>query len=170
MRRLPSTLGILTICLLGPALAYAAKDEPCDCFHVGKVTKIVDGDTFDMQVQDGVERRIRPAGFDTPESASPCYSETTRALRDLISGKVVEAKCYKYQPETKTHKRRDVCRVTLDGQDIGLQMIQAGMAWHAESWAHEQRKDERRQYAEAEYKAMHEGRGCLWAETYPSAN
>ena len=97
-------------------------------------------------------------------------SEATKALRQIIDGKTVQAKCYKFQSASGKHKRRDVCRVSLVGKDIGIEMIQAGMAWHAKAWAHEQRKDERRQYAGAEFKAMQEGKGCLWAATYPSAD
>jgi endonuclease YncB( thermonuclease family) len=156
--------------LLASAFAHAASTELCDCTYTGKVTKIVDGDTFDLVGEDGLKHRIRPAGFDTPESERPCYREATRFLRHLIYGKVVEARCYKYEPETKNHKRRDICRVSLDGKDLGIEMVQAGMAWHAKAWAHEQRKDERRQYSETEYKAMQEGKGCLWAATYPSVD
>jgi len=159
--RLFPTIGILTICLLGSASAHAAKDEPCDCSYIGKVTSIVDGDTFYMET---APERVRFPGIDTPERGRHCYQEAGYKLDELIGNKVVNAKCYKFDKY-----KRPVCRVFLDGQDVGLKMVELGYAWHAKAWAHEQHKDERRQYAEAEYKAMQDGRGCLWAVRYPSA-
>ncbi len=157
-------LGLLAASFFLASYSYA------EWHYKGHVSYVVDGDTFDMRTENGTEHRIRPAGFDTPESGRPCYQEATQALRQMIDGKVVEARCYKFQPSSGKHKRRDVCRVSLDGQDIGIEMIRAGTAWHAKKWAHEQGKHERRLYAEAEYKAMQEGKECLWSTSYPSAD
>ena len=135
-----------------------------DTYLAGRVMSIIDGDTFDLLAQDGTEHRIRPTGFDTPERGRACFSECTEALRQMIDGKVVEARCYKLQPSAGKHRARDVCRVTLDGKDIGLQMISAGAAWHAKKWGFEQTTAERHAYAEAEAVARVGKLGCLWKD------
>jgi micrococcal nuclease len=152
----PRIASILIAILLSPPVAA---DE---WTYSGRVTAIVDGDTFYMEA---APERIRFAGTDTPERGKPCYQEAGYKLGELIEGKTVEAKCYKFDSY-----KRPVCRVNFNGQDVGVAMVRLGYAWHSDKWAHEQRKDERRQYAEAEYKAMEDGKGCLWAETYPSAD
>lgn len=54
----------------------------------GVVTHIVDGDTFDVNLN-GVTKRVRYIGINTPESDQACYAEATAADSLLISGKTV---------------------------------------------------------------------------------
>lgn len=152
--------------LLGVAVSasgYSA-DLVQNVYLTGRVINIIDGDTFDMLAQDGTEHRVRPAGFDTPERGRACFHEGTETLRALLEGNVVEASCYKQQRASGKSRARDVCRVTLNGGDIGLHMIAAGAAWHSKKWAFEQTQEERRAYAEAEILALREKAGCLWSE------
>jgi endonuclease YncB( thermonuclease family) len=146
---------VITILLSSPVAA----DE---WIYTGRVTSIVDGDTFYMET---APDRIRFAGVDTPEKGKPCYQEAGYKLSELIECKTVEATCYKVDSYN-----RPVCQVHLNGEDIGLTMVRLGYAWHSNKWAHEQRKSERRQYADTEHQAMKDGKGCLWAETYPSTD
>ena len=43
---------------------------------------------------------------------------------------------------------RAVCRVYIDGIDVGLEQIRRGLAWHYVRYAHEQRETDRNAYAE----------------------
>ena len=61
---------------------------------------------------------------------------------------------------------REVCRVFVDGVDVGLAQIRAGLAWIFKRYASERKADGRRQYAEAEEAARKAGRG-LWADAEP---
>jgi endonuclease YncB( thermonuclease family) len=50
---------------------------------VGTVTKIVDGDTIDVQLSSG-PIRVRLHGVDTPERGQPWGKESTGALTGLV--------------------------------------------------------------------------------------
>ena len=109
-------------------------------YYVKKVTKVVDGDTIDVDIDLGFDisfsSRVRMAGIDTPESR-------TRDLAEKALG--LEAKAYlKHEIEAaksiviKTEKinssekyGRILGWVYLDGSDqsINEKMIQVGHAW-----------------------------------------
>lgn len=55
--------------------------------------------------------------------------------------------------------RRVVGTVLVDGRDVGLEQVRAGMAWHFKRYQHEQSPEERALYGEAESQASGEG-GC----------
>ena len=48
---------------------------------------------------------------------------------------------------------RAVCRVTVDGIDIGLEQVRRGLAWHYVKYAREQSAEVRLDYAQAEVDA-----------------
>jgi endonuclease YncB( thermonuclease family) len=56
--------------------------------------------------------------------------------------------------------------VLLDDQDVNLEQIQAGMAWHYKKYQGEQTTDHRVAYSDAELGARREKRG-LWADRDP---
>jgi endonuclease YncB( thermonuclease family) len=111
----------------------------------------------------GNEHRFRPAGIDTPERRSPKwpkqpYSEEARQYAvALVKGKVVVVEWYKMDRDRK------VGVVMVDGADVGLEMLRAGMAWHAKNYAHEQSLEDRAAYSMAEQAARAAGLG-LWAD------
>ena len=69
--KLPKAIFMLSLLLL-ITLAASSPDEA-----IGRVSKVVDGDTFDVQLQDHDGRiyedliRIRLADIDTPETRGP---------------------------------------------------------------------------------------------------
>lgn len=80
------------------------------------VTKIHDGDTFWIG-----ERKIRIAGMDAPELKQPWGKEAAEALSGKILGKPVQLVCQK----GKSYDR-DVCAVSLNGEDIARWMVGTG--------------------------------------------
>ena len=62
---------------------------------------------------------------------------------------------------------RAVCRVTVDGIDIGLEQVRRGLAWHYVKYAREHAVD-RDQYAQAEADARSAQVG-LWPPSQPIA-
>ena len=56
--------------------------------EVGQVTRVIDGDTIDVQLADGIYR-VRYIGMNTPERGEPCHHEATAANRRLVDGKDV---------------------------------------------------------------------------------
>lgn len=82
-----------------------------------KVTKIIDGDTFEVapnwQWDNKSGNIVRPTGFDTPEAGTPNSKRTTKQLSDIILGKVVELK----NAKTISYGRL-VCDVFIGGKNL----------------------------------------------------
>jgi endonuclease YncB( thermonuclease family) len=97
-------------------------------------------------------------GIDAPEKSQAFGSEAKQTLSNYIYKKEVSVE-YKKLDKYK----RIFGKVTLDGQDICLQMIREGMAWHYTEYEIEQSKTDRELYREAEAKAREVNLG-LWVE------
>ena len=61
---------------------------------------------------------------------------------------------------------RLVGKILLDGKDIDLEQIKAGMAWHYKEYEREQTPEDRELYARAEDEARKARRG-LWQDPDP---
>ena len=119
-----------------------------------------DGDAFWLQTPEHGVVIVRFAGSDTPETAQAYWKVARRQLKSLLAGKQVHVACY------KKNRDRDVCRVFADGSDVGLEMVRRGFAWYAFQFAHEQTRQERQDYADAERQAKSQRLG-LWAGVDP---
>lgn len=97
----------------------------------GKVTHIVDGDTFFIG-----KTRIRLCGIDAPVQGHPGYRLSAKYLQRMIEGKTVRcipvgagAACVgRSMPQT--HNRR-VAQCFLEWTDLADEMVKAG---HAKDW------------------------------------
>jgi endonuclease YncB( thermonuclease family) len=78
-------------------------------------------------------------------------------LQGLLRGQAVLVRCSK-----NDGNGRHVCDVFVDDRDIGLEMVEAGLAWHFKRFENEQSADARKRYAEAEDDARRARRG-LWS-------
>ncbi len=65
-----------------PPLVPAAGEE-------ATVTRVIDGDTIDVRLDNGQVVRVRYIGIDTPERDQPCFSEATAANTALVGGQRV---------------------------------------------------------------------------------
>lgn len=115
---------LFRVFLLGALLQSipAAGEDPVGVL-VGKVTKIVDGDTIDVQLGSG-PIRIRLHGVDTPERGQPWGKESTAALTDLVMGKDVEI-----EPFSQDRYERMIGIVYLGDLNVNLELIKRGHAW-----------------------------------------
>ncbi len=96
--------------------------------ETGQVTHIVDGDTFDVQMN-GQTYRVRYIGINTPERNEPCYQDATNADAALISGKMVTL--VKDVSETDRYGR--LLRYVYVGSDfINADLVREGWAENAE--------------------------------------
>lgn len=87
----------------------------------GRVTRIVDGDTFYVE---GAPVRIRLWGLDAPERREDGYDEATAALRRISAGRLVSCKTV-----DRDRYGRIVARCYLSsGDDITALMIESGTA------------------------------------------
>jgi len=136
------------------------QDVWADTF-AGRVVKVFDGDT--IHVLDGVRNlhKIRLAGIDAPESGQAFGRVSREHLAGLIAGKTITVEWYK-----RDRYERMVGKILLDGQDMNLRQVSAGLAWHYKKYSSEQSPDDRVQYADAETVARKERLG-LWRDINP---
>lgn len=106
-----------------PLLLVLATPAPAETLE-GKVVGIVDGGTIDILDSSKKQHRIRYDGIDAPERGQPFGAKAKSMLGDLVFGKNVRVEL-----EGKDRYDRDVGRIFLDGRDVGLAMLEAGMAW-----------------------------------------
>ncbi len=114
----------------------------------GRVVGISDGDTITVLDKTRKEHKVRLMGIDAPEKSQAFGNEAKQTLSNYIYKKEVSVQ-YKKLDKYK----RIVGKVSLDGQDICLQMIRDGMAWHYTEYEKAQLKTDRDLYREAEANA-----------------
>lgn len=90
---------------------------------VGTVTKVVDGDTIDVQLSSG-PIRVRLHGVDTPERGQPWGKEATGALTGLVQGKEVDI-----EPFSQDRYDRMIGIVYRGDINVNLELIKRGHAW-----------------------------------------
>lgn len=90
---------------------------------VGTVTKIVDGDTIDVQLSTG-PIRVRLHGVDTPERGQPWGKESTAALTAVVMGKEVDI-----EPFSQDRYERMIGIVFLGDLNVNLELVKRGHAW-----------------------------------------
>ena len=109
-------------------------------YYVKKVTKIVDGDTIDVEIDLGFDisfsSRVRLAGIDTPESRTLDKAEKALGLeakaylkRQIDSAKTIVIKTEKMNSSEKYG--RILGWLFLDGSTVSIneKMIEDGHAW-----------------------------------------
>lgn len=136
---------------LASPLAVAAEELD------GTIVGVADGDTVTLLDASKTQHKIRLDGIDAPERTQPHGQRARQSLVQLAHGRAAHADC----PKVDRYGRA-VCRVTVDGVDVGLEQIRRGLAWHYVKYAHEQRAVDRSDYARAESvaRAAHSG---LWS-------
>ncbi len=148
-----STYGdsLLRFLLIAAALAPPAPAGTLE----GQVVGIVDGDTIDILDSAKKQHRIRFDGIDAPERGQPFSRRSQSTLSELVFGKTVKV-------ELKGTDRydRDVGRIYIEGRDVGLAMLEAGMAWQFTKY------DQSKEYANGEASARAAQRG-LWSDRAP---
>lgn len=139
--------------------ANAATISPANSISgTGKVYRVIDGDTIDVNINsasvygeikraadvDGLKYlndyyqkfRIRLANIDTPESVHRDKRKNTKEgyaasnyLKNKIEGKEVGFECW-----DKGKYGRMICAVSFNGQDIGLDLISKGHSPYVTYW------------------------------------
>jgi len=129
----------------------------------GRVVGVVDGDTVDILTPDRELVRIRLAGIDAPEKAQPYGQRSKQKMSDLVFGKNAEVDFKK-----RDRYGRIIGKVTVNGRDASLGLLDAGLAWHYKKYAGEQPVSDRATYANAEDTARLSKIG-LWRDELPTA-
>lgn len=124
----------------------------------GKVISIVDGDTYDVRVDNKINYRIRMEGIDAPEKGMPYYKQAKQYLSVLIFNKTVSIDTSK-----RDRNKRVISYTWIDGGgEAGAEMLKAGMVWHFKKY------NQDKGYAKLEETARKNRKG-LWADASPVA-
>jgi len=164
---------VLLICAmlaLAPAPSRAQQSSPAaatgnsvQLVIEGKVIGVHDGDTITVLDQDNKKFAIRLQGIDAPELKQEFGAASQKNLAGMVLGKQVSIfwnKVDKY--------RRTVGTIMLDGRDVNIEQVKAGVAWHFKKYEDEQSPADRRTYAAAEQAARSAKLG-LWKDANPVA-
>src|SRR5256885_2061578 len=127
----------------------------------GRVVRVADGDTVTILDSTNTQHRIRLQGIDAPESHQAFGMQSKKSLSDMIFDKNVTV----VYDKTDQYGRL-VGKILLDGKDVNLEQVKAGMAWHYKEYGREQAPEDRESYAKAEDEARTTRRG-LWQDADP---
>lgn len=124
----------------------------------GKVKKVFDGKTFNVETKDGKVYLIRMLGIDAPKMNQDFGDKSQKKLSDLILGK----------DATVIIRKRDssglyIGTVYCGGEDINLTQIKTGMAWYFQQSGYEVMSGDRNNYEQAEQTARTKRTG-LWGK------
>ena len=101
--------------------------------YQGKVVKIVDGDTLDVRLDDGVMKRVRLRYIDAPEAKQSFGKEATQFLEDNTLGKTVTVNV-----EYRGKYKRDIGDIFIYDDGIAIyinaKLIKSGNAWVYKSY------------------------------------
>src|SRR5216683_7528206 len=138
----------------------------------GSVVAIADGDTISVRtgevppglaVKGGQTISVRLEGIDAPEHGQSFGDASRQHLSALVYGKQVDLNC-----QGPDRYERWACKVLLpNGEDVCLDQIEAGMAWHYKQYQRLQNATDRAAYGGAEDQARHAKIG-LWSESNPA--
>ena len=127
----------------------------------GKVVGVSDGDTITILDSAKEQHKIRLTGIDAPEKAQAFGQASKKVLSELVFNKEVEVLWVKHD-----RYQRILGKVLLNGQDICLEQVKRGMAWHYKKYQHEQSPEDRTYYSDAETQARKSRLG-LWSDDTP---
>jgi endonuclease YncB( thermonuclease family) len=117
----------------------------------GNVTRVIDGDTLDVQLSSG-PIRVRLYGVDAPEKKQAFGMEAKESLERLVKNKAVEI-----QPESQDRYSRIVGIVFSGKTNVNTTMVEQGSAWAYRRYLHKSDSN----YCRLEYSARSGKRG-LW--------
>lgn len=127
----------------------------------GRVVAVHDGDTVTLLDEGRTQYKIRLAGIDAPELHQAFGRVSQRHLSDAVKGRNVVVEWRKHDKYGRT-----VGTILLDGHDMNLAQVRAGLAWHYKQYQHEQSPTDRTTYAHAESAARSAHLG-LWRDPDP---
>jgi len=127
----------------------------------GKVTGIESGDTFMVKVNGQFVYWVKLYAIDAPESGQPFFKESKKALSKLILNTDVKVVVY-----STASTGQLIGTLLQNGRDVGLTMIEKGLAWHFGRYAYQQSTAGRISYADAQTVAS-TARTGLWSVDNP---
>ena len=118
----------------------------------GRVVSVADGDTITVLDDAKTQYKVRLDAIDAPELGQPFGQASKKALSEMVFGQDVVV-----IRKTTDRYGRTVGHVLIDGRDVNLAMLEAGMAWHYKEY------DKNKRLAAAEIAAK-EAKIGLWRD------
>lgn len=147
---------------LSALLLTIAFTLPAHCAELtGRVVGVHDGDTVTLLDAGKVTHKIRLSGIDAPELGQAFGRRSKENLSKLVFNKSVIVEWSK-----KDRYGRTVGKILVDGQDVNLEQVKAGLAWWYRAYAKEQSPEDQGRYERAEESAQVSKRG-LWGDPNP---
>jgi len=114
---------ILLVLSLAPLVLGAAPPAPERQLLGGTVTRVIDGDTIEVQL--GKERvSVHLRGIDAPERGQPWSKEATAALAQMVLNQDVDL-----EPLGRDDEHRRTTIVFVGEEEVGAAMVRDGNAW-----------------------------------------
>jgi endonuclease YncB( thermonuclease family) len=156
-------LALFALALACQSRVARAQADDLTPYYDARVVAVLDGNTLSVQNSTtGQQSYVRLRGTDAPELRQPYGAQSREHLSSLVAGKSVRV-------EFKGTDRMGTAegRVVLDGADINLAQLDAGLAWFHASYANELSDEQKRLYQEAE-KDSRAARKGLWQDAAPT--
>jgi|TARA_B110000971_G_C19647256_1_gene336189 endonuclease YncB( thermonuclease family) len=129
----------------------------------GVIYRVIDADTVIIESEEGAKYKVRLLGIDAPEIKQNYGKESTRYLSSMVLGKFLVVTGSK-----KDRYKRLLGKLVLGGNDINLNLIKNGMAWHYKRFKNSQDRKDQFLYSNAEKYAKVNKLG-LWSKEAPIA-
>jgi endonuclease YncB( thermonuclease family) len=124
----------------------------------GHVVRVIDGDTIVVLDDNNAQHKIRLQGIDAPESGQAYGTKSKKHLADSVAGEIVIV-----EYDKNDRYGQVLGKVLLGGEDMNLEQVKAGLAWHYKKYQGEQTVADRVKYSDAEMEARRHERG-LWGD------
>ncbi len=115
---------------------------------------VTDGDTFTCLDTAGKQQKVRVSEIDAPELGQPYGRDARDTLAELVFGKSLAV-----VPISSTADGLVICKVSVDGKDLGREMVVAGAAWTEPQSESSLTKDQQ---------DAKNGKRGLWSEASPT--
>lgn len=147
---------VLAMALLASMVSAATAAQPQ--LQTVRVIRVVDGDTVVVSTAESLNLKVRLQGIDAPECGMPFGPQAQRFLEQLVLGRTVQM-----AKTGRDRYGRTVATLAVGGQDVGVVLLQAGLAWHDRRYHRPRLQGATSHYAEAQQGAVLSFAG-LWAE------
>jgi len=124
----------------------------------GHVVRVIDGDTIVVLDDNNAQHKIRLQGIDAPETGQAYGTKSKEHLADSVAGEIVVV-----EYDKNDRYGQVLGKVLLGGEDMNLEQVKAGLAWHYRNYQEEQTVADRVKYSDAEMDARRHERG-LWED------
>jgi endonuclease YncB( thermonuclease family) len=150
------TTFVLFICIFLQSFCIIAQSNFPKKPFKAKVTRIVDGDTYDVEMSDRRTIRIRMFGIDAPEKSQSNGQKAMYGLSALCYGKTIQINPVGTDP----NRRLVADAISAEGINLNIEMVKLGLAWHFKRYS----DNPLLAIAEKEARAARKG---LWKEDNP---